>query len=277
MLIAQTSAGIARRTADGYELLDTAWSLYELIRDECLDSLIEVGVLDVVAFDSVTTLPPVHRPGKVCIVGLNYTDHAEEIGVAAPSTPRFSWAAGSSVIGSFDDIVLPEIAPDEVDYEGELAVVIGSHAKGLDRTHAWSAVAGVCVANDVSARDVQRDRGAHGVGANVGVAKSFDTFTPLGPALLTADELTPGTALQITTTIDGELRQSSTTANMLFGIDVLVSTISRYATLEPGDVILTGTPAGVGLATGRFLRPGQLVEVEIERIGVLRNRVVSAP
>jgi len=251
-------------------------SLGELIRAQQLDTLAGLSTRARVRLDSVTALAPVARPGKVCIVGLNYTDHAREIGAEPPTSPRFSWAAGSSVVGPLDDIVLPPVASEHVDYEGELAVVIGSPVAAADRAQAWRAVAGLTIANDVSARDVQRGNAGHGGVANTSVAKSFDTFTPLGPALLTVEDLDPRIALHITTTIDGELRQSSTTANMLFGIDELVSRISHYATLEPGDVILTGTPAGVGMTSGRFLRAGQLVQVEIENIGRLSNRVVHA-
>lgn len=276
MLIAQTSAGLARATTDGYDLLATEASLDELIRSRQLGVLDGLSTRARVSLDSVTALAPVARPGKVCIVGLNYTDHAHEIGAEPPATPRFSWAAGSSVVGPCDDIVLPSIAGERVDYEGELAVVIGSPIKAADPARAWRAVAGLTIANDVSARDVQKGTVVGGAAANVGVAKSFDTFTPLGPALLTVEDLDSRIALRITTTIDGELRQSSTTANMLFGIDELVSWISHYATLEPGDVILTGTPAGVGMTSGRFLRAGQLVQIEIENIGRLSNRVVHA-
>jgi 2-keto-4-pentenoate hydratase/2-oxohepta-3-ene-1,7-dioic acid hydratase in catechol pathway len=275
MLIAQTSLGPARRTAGGYQLLGTGASLERLIRDEQLTAVCDAPVRETVPLDAVVVLPPVRRPGKVCIVGLNYSDHAREIGAEPPAAPRFSWGAGSAVAGPYDDIVLPGVAPGEVDYEGELALVIGARAERVAEQHAWRCVAGVTAANDVSARDVQLGRGPRATGPNnIGVAKSFDTFKPLGPALLTADELDPGTPLRIETRVDGEVRQSSTTANLIFGIERLVSAISHYATLEPGDVILTGTPGGVALITGRYLTDGQVVEVELERVGTLRNRVV---
>lgn len=277
MLMAQTSRGPARRTTAGYELLGTGASLEELIRGGQLKAACDASVKEVVPLDAVATLPPVRRPGKVCIVGLNYSDHAREIGAEPPAAPRFSWAAGSAVVGPHDDIVLPGLAPGEVDYEGELALVIGARAERVAEQHAWRYVAGITAANDVSARDVQLGRGAHASGPNIGVAKSFDTFKPLGPALLTADELGPDTPLRIRTRVDGEVRQSSTTANLIFGVERLVSTISHYATLEPGDVVLTGTPGGVALTTGRYLTDGQVVEVKLERVGTLRNRVVRRP
>jgi 2-keto-4-pentenoate hydratase/2-oxohepta-3-ene-1,7-dioic acid hydratase in catechol pathway len=273
MLIAQTSSGPARRTADGYELLGLDASLEDLIRDGQLEAACHAPVREVVPLGAVATLPPVRRPGKICIVGLNYSDHAREIGAEPPAAPRFSWAAGSAVTGPHDDIVLPAVAPGQVDYEGELALVIGARAERVAEQHAWRYVAGVAVANDVSARDVQLGRGAHATGPNTGVAKSFDTFKPLGPALLTAGELDPGTPLRIETRVDGEVRQSSTTANLIFGPERLISAISHYATLEPGDVILTGTPGGVAMTTGRYLTDGQVVEVGLERVGMLRNRV----
>jgi 2-keto-4-pentenoate hydratase/2-oxohepta-3-ene-1,7-dioic acid hydratase in catechol pathway len=276
MLIAQTSQGPARRTAQGYELLGIGASLEELIRDGQLNVGRDAPVRDVVPLDAVTILPPV-RPGKICIVGLNYSDHAREIGAEPPASPRFSWAAGSAVTGPDDDIMLPGIAPGEVDYEGELALVIGAPAERVAEQHAWRYVAGITAANDVSARDVQLGRGTCLIGPNIGVAKSFDTFKPLGPALLTADELGPGAPLRIETRVDGDVRQSSTTANLIFGAERLVSVISHYATLEPGDVILTGTPGGVAMTTGRYLTGGQVIEVELERVGTLRNRVVHQP
>jgi 2-keto-4-pentenoate hydratase/2-oxohepta-3-ene-1,7-dioic acid hydratase in catechol pathway len=273
VLIAQTSRGLARRAAAGYELLSLDATLEDLIRSGQLASARDARVRDVVPLDAVATLPPVRRPGKICIVGLNYSDHAREIGAEPPPAPRFSWAAGSAVTGPNDDIVLPGVAPAQVDYEGELALIIGARATRVAEQDAWRHVAGVTAADDVSARDVQLGRGAHATGPNIGVAKSFDTFKPLGPALLTADELGPDTQLRIETRIDGEVRQSSTTANLIFGAERLISAISHYATLEPGDVILTGTPGGVALTTGRYLTGGQLVEVELERVGTLRNRV----
>ncbi|WP_319449798.1 MULTISPECIES: fumarylacetoacetate hydrolase family protein [unclassified Mycobacterium] len=276
MLIAQTSRGVARVVDDEYQLLDSDRTLGQLIQDGHLGVLHHASVRDTVSASEVTVLAPVSRPGKICIIGLNYLDHAEEIGAAAPTVPRFFWVAGSAASGPFDDIVLPACAPTEVDYEGEVALVIGAHAKSVDAQEAWRYVAGITVANDISARDVQLGRGGHDGRANVGVAKSFDTFKPLGPALLTADAIGPDDPLQITTIIDGETRQSSTTANLLFNFAELVARVSQYATLEPGDIVLTGTPAGVGMTTGRYLEPGQVVEVQLEHVGALRNTVVAS-
>jgi len=278
MLIAQTSAGVAVRRPDGYALLDLGGaSLEELIRAEQLETAKTARTRAVVAADAVVVLPPIRRPGKVCIVGLNYSDHAREINSPVPVQVRFNYTVGSAVIGPHDDIVLPDFAPAQVDYEGELALIVGRTAHDVPEESAWEHVAGVTAANDVSARDVQLGRGAHVAGSNVGVAKGFDSFKPMGPALLTADELTPDTPLKIRTIVDGAVRQESSTANLVFGVSQLVSAISRYTTLEPGDAILTGTPGGVALTTGQYLTEGQIVEVELERVGCLRNQVVRRP
>ena len=221
----------------------------------------------------MTLLPPV-RPGKFIVVGLNYMDHAREIRAELPAAPRFNYVPGSAVAGAHDDVELPEVAPDEVDYEGELAVVIGPRATRVREEDAWSHVAGVTVANDMSARDVQRGSGLEVQAPNIGVAKAFDTFKPLGPALLTVDDITLQTDFRITTWVDGQVRQDSSTANWVFRIPRLIACISRHTTLEPGDVVLTGTPGGVGLGTGRFLAAGQVVEVEVEGIGRLVNKMV---
>jgi 2-keto-4-pentenoate hydratase/2-oxohepta-3-ene-1,7-dioic acid hydratase in catechol pathway len=179
------------------------------------------------------------------------------------------------VAGPCDDIPLPAVADSAVDFEGELAVVIGASARDITPEKAWSHVAGVTAANDVSARDVQDGSNRVVGGANVGLAKGFDGFKPLGPALLTPVSLREGRSLALETRVDGEVRQHSSTGEMHYSVAELVSRLSRYLTLQRGDLLLTGTPGGVGLSTGRFLRAGQLVEVELEGVGTLRNRVVA--
>jgi 2-keto-4-pentenoate hydratase/2-oxohepta-3-ene-1,7-dioic acid hydratase in catechol pathway len=279
VLIAQTAQGIARLLDGRYELLDThGQSLADLV---CSGRIHEAANAKVAragrSTDLPDLLPPIAQPGKFCIVGLNYSDHADEINAPHPTSPRFSYVPGSALAGPADDIVLPSLAPAEVDYEGELAVVIGRTAESVDEAAAWSHVAGLTIANDVSARDVQLGRHRLGNGQNVGLGKGFPTFKPLGPALLTVEDIDAGNlALRIRTIIDGEVRQDSTTRNFLFDIPTLIATISRFCRLDPGDVILTGTPGGVGMTSGRYLCAGQLVEVEIERIGVIRNRVRAA-
>jgi 2-keto-4-pentenoate hydratase/2-oxohepta-3-ene-1,7-dioic acid hydratase in catechol pathway len=168
---------------------------------------------------------------------------------------------------------LPPSADSFVDYVGEVAVIIGSVAHRVSANEAWSHVAGITAANDVTARDVQDGSNASVSGPNVGLAKSFDGFKPMGPALLSSDEVRDGRHLTVRTQVDGETRQASDTGQMEFPIAELVSRISHYMTLFPGDVILTGTPGGVGLADNRFLQAGQVVTVEVEVSEVVRELV----
>lgn len=271
--VAQTARGVARIEGEDLCLLDLAPSLDDLIRSGQLDRATNASIRDVAAVGTVPMLAPVRRPGKICIVGLNYADHAREIGAAVPSHPRFHLAAGSAVGNPGDAIVLPEIAAEEVDYEGEVALVIGTRARRVKVDQAWRHVAGLTPANDVSARDVQLGRRAHVGRPNVPVAKSFDSFKPLGPCILTADDVEAGQPLVVRTYVDDELRQHASTTEMIFGFAELIAEISQYVTLEPGDVILTGTPAGVAENTGRFLKAGQTVRVEIDGVGTLSNPV----
>jgi len=211
---------------------------------------------------------PVTRPGKILGVARNYAAHARERGAEPPEEPVLFVKASSCVIGPGDEIVLPA-ASTQVDYEGELAVVIGRPCRDVEREAALAHVAGYTVANDVTARDYQGVRGQRYLG------KSCDTFAPLGPVLVTADEIGDPQQLAISTTVSGETRQKADTSQMLFPVEELIAFASRLMTLEPGDVILTGTPAGVGAALDppRFLRAGDLVEVEIEGVGRLHNLV----
>jgi 2-keto-4-pentenoate hydratase/2-oxohepta-3-ene-1,7-dioic acid hydratase in catechol pathway len=214
---------------------------------------------------------PVRRPGKIVGVARNYADHARERGDAAPPVePVLFIKAPSAVIGPEDEIVIPRTV-EQADYEGELAVVIGRPAHHIAVEDAAAVVAGYCVGNDVTARDYQGVRGQRFLG------KSCDTFAPLGPALVTADEIPDPQDLGIVTRLSGEVVQSARTKDMHFRVVEIISFASKLMTLEPGDVILTGTPAGVGASRdpARWLRDGDVVEVEIERIGRLVNYVRS--
>jgi acylpyruvate hydrolase len=218
---------------------------------------------------SVRWHAPVPRPGKILGVAHNYPDHARERGDAAPPVdPVLFVKASSAVIGPEDEIVVPA-AVSQPDYEGELAVVIGRAVSRIDAADALSAIAGYCVGNDVTARDYQGVRGQRFLG------KSCDTFAPLGPALVTADEVGDPQDLGITTRLSGEVVQSARTKDMHFPVAEIIAFASRLMRLEPGDVILTGTPGGVGAARepARWLRDGDVVEVEIERVGRLVNYV----
>ena len=270
---AQTARGVARIEGEELHLLDLAQSLDDLICGGQLDRASNASVRDVAGVETVPMLAPVRRPGKLCIVGLNYADHAREIAADVPSHPRFHFAVGSAVGNPGDAIVLPDIAAEEVDYEGEVALIMGTPARRVRVDQAWRHVAGLTAANDVSARDVQLGRRAYVGRPNVPVAKSFDSFKPLGPCMLSADDVAAGKPLALRTYVDDELRQHASTADMIFGFAELISEISHYVTLEPGDVILTGTPAGVAENTGKFLKAGQTVRVEIDGIGTLSNPV----
>lgn len=211
------------------------------------------------------------RPGKIVAVGLNYLDHIRETGLERPDRPLLFAKFPSSVVGPGGDIRLDASITDRVDWEVELAVVIGSTARNVSTEYARNCVFGYTVANDVSARDVQFADGQWVRG------KSLDTFCPLGPAVVTADEIRDPQDLALSTRVNGELVQDSRTSEMLFGVADIVAFCSHSFTLEPGDVILTGTPWGCGefMDPRRSLAPGDVVTCEIEGIGVLENRVVS--
>jgi 2-keto-4-pentenoate hydratase/2-oxohepta-3-ene-1,7-dioic acid hydratase in catechol pathway len=212
---------------------------------------------------------PIDRPGKIVCVGLNYRDHAEEQGVELPMAPLFFAKYTTSLIGPGDPIVIPP-AVTKCDYEAELGVVIGATVKRVSRENALEAVAGYVVANDVSARDLQFADGQWTRG------KSPDTFCPVGPLVPSAAVPDPH-ALPIRAILNGEVLQDSTTANLIFGIDEIISHASQTSTLEAGDLILTGTPAGVGVfrKPQRLLQPGDTITIEIDGIGSLTNPVVA--
>jgi 2-keto-4-pentenoate hydratase/2-oxohepta-3-ene-1,7-dioic acid hydratase in catechol pathway len=215
--------------------------------------------------------PPI-RPGKVVAVGLNYRMHADESGVDAPQRPLIFAKFPSSVVGPEAPIVIDPALTERVDWEVELAVVVGRHMRNVPEAETLDHVFGYTVANDVSARDVQFSDGQWTRG------KSFDSFCPLGPVVVTPDELGSIDELRLTTRVNGELMQDDTTASMIFGVPQVLAFCSRSFPLEPGDVVLTGTPDGVGefMDPPRSLSPGDVVEVEVEGIGALRNEVVAA-
>jgi 2-keto-4-pentenoate hydratase/2-oxohepta-3-ene-1,7-dioic acid hydratase in catechol pathway len=216
--------------------------------------------------------PIVPNPEKIIGVGLNYLDHARETGRTPPAEPVFFGKFSSAILGDGETIVLPRVS-SEVDYEAELVAVIGLGGRHIAKERALSHVAGYCCGNDVSARDWQRKK----PGGQWLLGKSFDTFAPVGPALVTADEIPNPGELAIQLRINGRVMQQSNTSQLLFSIAELIAYVSQVCTLAAGDLIFTGTPAGVGFARTPpvFLQPGDAVEVEIERIGVLRNAVAG--
>ncbi len=214
---------------------------------------------------------PIDRPGKIVCVGMNYRAHAEEQNRTPPDHPILFAKWASSLIGPGEPIVLPGIS-SAIDHEAELGVVIGERVRGVSAENALEAVRGYLCANDVSARDLQRaDR-------QFTRAKSLDTFCPVGPELVPAADVPDPQALRIRCLVNGEVRQDSTTADMLFTVAELIAFASEAITLEPGDLLLTGTPGGVGEFRDPplYLRAGDEVEVEIEGIGSLTNPVVAA-
>jgi 2-keto-4-pentenoate hydratase/2-oxohepta-3-ene-1,7-dioic acid hydratase in catechol pathway len=217
---------------------------------------------------SIDLDPPVEHVRVVWAIGLNYRDHAAETGAPIPTEPVVFVKSTGSVVGHGADIMIPPHVT-QPDYEGELAVVIGHRARDVPADEAMDVIEGVTCAHDVSSRDHQFTTGQWVW------SKSFDTFCPLGPALVTADELDLG-HLDIETRVNGETLQSSNTDQLVFDVPQLIAHLSQGLTLEPGDVILTGTPGGVGMARSpqRWLEDGDVVEITIAGIGTLRNRVI---
>ncbi|MBS0210870.1 MAG: fumarylacetoacetate hydrolase family protein [Planctomycetes bacterium] len=221
---------------------------------------------------SVKLLSPVLDPQKIICVGLNYADHAREGGKEPPTEPVIFCKFATALSAHEAPIVLPAVS-QKVDYEAELVVVIGRAGRNIPQQHALDFVAGYCVGHDVSARDWQQEK----PGGQWLLGKSFDTFAPLGPTLVTPDEVGNAGKLRIQCRLNGQTMQDSNTEQLIFTIPHLIAYVSQVATLMPGDLIYTGTPSGVGFARKPpvFLKPGDVVEVEIEKLGVLRNPVVG--
>jgi len=217
--------------------------------------------------------PPVTRPSKIVCIGLNYRDHAAETGGQIPKEPVIFFKATSSLVGPDDDMVTPRGA-EKVDWEVELAIVIGARASYVTKEDAARHIAGYALHNDYSERSFQLEHGGQW-----SKGKSADTFAPLGPFLATADEIKDPQALPMWLTVNGESRQKSSTANMIFDVYTLVSYLSQFMSLLPGDVISTGTPAGVGLGIKPepvYLKVGDVVELGIEGLGRSRQRVAPS-
>lgn len=219
------------------------------------------------ALSSVRLRPPIVRPGKILAIGLNYLDHIEETGAQRPQHPTFFAKMPTAANGPFDPLEFPTMS-DQLDYEAELVVVIGRRCRHVPRSRAREVVFGYCAGNDVSVRDWQKRTPQWTIG------KSFDTHAPFGPWISTADEIDPY-ALGIRSFVNGERRQSSNTRQMLFDVGAQIEHLSQAMTLEPGDLIFTGTPAGVGMARNPplYLKPGDVVRIEIDGLGAIENRV----
>jgi 2-keto-4-pentenoate hydratase/2-oxohepta-3-ene-1,7-dioic acid hydratase in catechol pathway len=216
---------------------------------------------------------PVARPGKVVCIGLNYRDHAAETGAAIPKEPIIFMKGPDTVIGPNDTVLIPRKST-KTDWEVELAVIMGSEARYLDGpTDAWSVIGGYAIANDVSEREFQLERGGQW-----DKGKSCETFNPLGPWLVTPDEIEDPHALRMGLSVNGETRQDGSTSNMIFGVDHVIWYLSQFMVLEPGDVINTGTPAGValGLPDHPYLRSGDVMELWIDGLGRQRQELGAA-
>lgn len=216
--------------------------------------------------------PVVTHPSKIICVGLNYRRHADETGAAYPEVPILFNKFNNTLTGHLKDIAIPNVT-EELDYEVELAVVIGKKAKNVSEDHALDYVLGYTIANDLSARDLQMKTPQWLLG------KTCDDFSPIGPYLVTADEVGDPQSLALQTTVNNELRQDSNTSDMIFNCKEIISYISKHFTLEPGDMILTGTPEGVVLGQPEdkrnYLKPGDVVTVEIEKLGALTNTFIE--
>jgi 2-keto-4-pentenoate hydratase/2-oxohepta-3-ene-1,7-dioic acid hydratase in catechol pathway len=228
---------------------------------------------DAPALEGVRLGPPVPRPSKILAIGLNYRGHAEESGLQLPDEPVVFTKLPSALCGPTDDIVVPG-GRVRVDWEAELVVCIGRGGRRIAQSDAWSHVAGVSGGQDVSDREEQ-----FRALRQFTMAKSFDTYAPLGPVLVSPDELADPDDLKVECRVDGEVVQSSRTSDLIFPVPELISWISRVCTLEAGDLIYTGTPSGVGDSRQppRYLAPGSVVETEVEGAGVMRNPVVAGP
>lgn len=252
------------------------------VSDIAGDVLIDAGFAALAAIDPAglpivpngTRLgPPVGQVGKFICVGLNYTDHARETGATPPEEPILFMKATSALCGPDDALFLPP-GSEKMDWEVELGVVIGTSARHVSEAQAMDHVAGFCLIHDVSERTYQMEHGGQWT-----KGKSYDRFGPMGPYLVTRDELSDPHALRMTLAVNGETMQDGTTANMIFRVPALVAYISRFMTLLPGDVISTGTPAGVGLGMKppRFLKIGDRVELAIDGLGRQHQTVRADP
>ncbi len=272
MLLLQTTAGLARLVGQEVHLLDIDAHLSDLVRADGMASIRNTATKAVVPFDEAEVAGLIHDPGAFIIVGLNYRAHCEEIGRPVPEKLLFGVAPGSAVTAAGSDVRLPREAPYEVDYEGEVGVLIGKRAEGIRAEDAWQHIAGIMPLNDVSARDVQ----AAGTADAVGRAKGFATFKPLGPWLATPDEFGLPLDIAIETRVNGELRQSGRTGDMVFSIPQIIEQVSRRRPLIAGDVICTGTPGGVAHGgVYPYLKAGDTVTVTLAGLPPLVNRMVE--
>lgn len=244
---------------------------------------VSIQALDALRGLDLSTLPKVPGDPRIgsCLasvpnfycIGLNYAQHAAESGMAEPSEPIIFSKASSALSGPYDPVIIPKDST-KADWEVELGIVIGAHCEHVSEADALSAVAGYCTINDVSEREFQLERGGQWI-----KGKSAPTYGPTGPWLVTADEIPDPQALNLTLSLNGAVQQNNTTSDMIFGVREIVSYMSRFMALLPGDVIATGTPEGVGMGQKpqRFLRPGDVMELQVAGLGIQKQQVVAFP
>ena len=228
---------------------------------------------EIITLKEVNILSPISRPPKIIAIGLNYADHLEEIRAAGrnmdtPEVPMIFNKQSLSANGPYDEIHKP-IVSDKLDYEGELTIVIGQNCRHVSKDDAHKVIAGYTIANDVSVRDWQMRVPTFTIG------KSFDTHCPFGPAIVTKDEIADPHNLYLKTEVNGEIRQESNTKHLIFNCFELIEHLSTAFTLEAGDLILTGTPSGVGVVENKFLKANDIVKVSIDKLGYIENKVVN--
>jgi len=267
------SVWLARREEEQYILLRTESDhvAADAIREALADEFDFRCSGEPIGHDDAELLAPIARPSKIIAIGLNYPMHVRESSAEPPTKPLVFVKTPNSLIGPGEAIVVDNEASSQVDYEAELVAIIGKRARHVDRARALDHVLGYTAGNDVSARDVQFSDGQWVRG------KSFDTFCPLGPWIVTRDEISDPQSMAIGTDLNGDRLQNDNTANMIFDVATIISYVSKYITLEPGDLVFTGTPDGVGFARTppRYLSPGGVVSVFIEQIGALTNPIVA--
>lgn len=284
-LVTFTQGGTTRiGVLDGAAIVDLAAAAPQLPREMCAFLAAGAEALAAarqalgnassarIASKDVRLEAPILRPPKILAVGLNYKDHIAETGNKTPEVPMIFNKQSTSINRSGGDIYLPRVS-EQLDYEGEFAVVIGRYCRHVPKNRAREVIAGYTIANDVSVRDWQRRVPTFTMG------KSWDTHCPLGPYITTADEVGDPHALDLKTWVNGELRQSSNTSQLLFNAFDLVEHLTTAFTLEPGDIISTGTPGGVAAAMKppKWLKPGDVVKIAIDKLGEIENRVIAEP
>jgi 2-keto-4-pentenoate hydratase/2-oxohepta-3-ene-1,7-dioic acid hydratase in catechol pathway len=266
------------RIRDMHALLPAGGSLRDLLSwpVELISQLSSaVDAADIVSLEAVRLVAPILNPSKFLGLGGNYRAHLEEvqkIGISAGKNQLWFNKQVSCINGPFDPIHLPRVS-QTLDYEGELGVVIGKRCRAVKAADAWSVIAGYTICNDVSVREWQLRSSSHTLG------KSFDTHGPTGPWIVTADEIADPHSLLLTVTVNGELRQKGSTGEMIHSIPEMIEELTTAFTLEPGDILSTGTPSGIGalMDPPRYLRAGDVVRVEIEGIGHIENPVIDEP